>query len=394
MVKITVFYGTAWCSDCKRSKTFLGEHRIPYKYVDIEEDEAAALKVEALNNGKRKVPTIVFDDGSFLVEPSNATLAAKLGLISKPKHNFHEVLIIGGGPAGLTCALYTAREGLHTALIEKGALGGQIGVTEKIDNFPGFPEGVAGEELARRIVQQVKKFGVEFITATEAIKVRREKACLVVETNFGDEFDAKAVVIATGSKYKRLEIPGERELLGFKIHFCSTCDGPFYKGKELVVIGGGNSAFEESLFLAKFASKVTIVGRSDTWKASAIVQEKVKQTKNIVLLNNKVAKEFLVGPKKTLKGVVFFDKKTNEELLLHPAGVFVFIGMEPNSALVKELVEVDAGGFIKTDNTLMTKTKGLFAAGDCRSGSIQQAASAAGEGVAVALMVRNFLQQH
>ncbi|MCF2144395.1 MAG: FAD-dependent oxidoreductase [Candidatus Heimdallarchaeota archaeon] len=394
MVKITAFYGTTWCSDCKRSKKFLGEHRILYDFIDIEEDETAALKVEALNNGKRKVPTIVFDDGTFLVEPSNAELAAKLGLISKPKHNFHDVIIIGGGPAGLICGLYTSREGIHTALIEKGALGGQIGVTERLDNFPGFPEGISGEELANRMAKQGKRFGVEFITATEVTGVRREKACLIVETNFGDEYDAKAVVIATGSKYKRLNVPGEKALLGYKIHFCSTCDGPFYKGKELVVIGGGNSAFEESLFLAKFASKVTIVGRSDRWKASAIVLEKVQETKNIVLLTNLVAKEFLVGPKKTLKGIVFYDKKRNEDVILHPAGAFVFIGMKPNSEIVKDLVELDAGGFIKTDATMMTKTKGLFAAGDCRSGSIQQAAYAAGEGAAVALMVRNYLQKH
>jgi len=393
MVKITNFYGTSWCSDCKRSKTFLGGHRIPYNWIDIDENEDAALIVEKINDGKRRVPTIEFDDGTFLVVPTNAELAQKLNLQTKPKHKYHDILIVGGGPAGLTCALYTSREGYDTALVERSALGGQVGVTERLDNYPGFPDGISGNELADRITRQVEKFGVEFIKATEIASIDDMGHCLVAKTTTGEEIDAKAMVIATGSEYKMLGVPGERKLLGYKIHFCSTCDGPFYKGKEVMVIGGGNSAFEESVFLARFASKVTIVGRSDEWKASAVLKQKISEIPNVELVTNKVAKEFIVGPKKTLKGVKFYDKDTEKEIVLRPDGVFIFIGMKPNVDIVKDLVACDEGGFIITEANMMTRTPGLFAAGDCRSGSTQQAASAAGEGAAVALMVRDFLKK-
>ncbi|NHJ47359.1 MAG: FAD-binding protein [Asgard group archaeon] len=394
MVKIKNFYGTTWCSDCKRSKMFLGQNRIPYNWVDIELDEVSALFVEKINDGKRRVPTIEFDDGTFLVVPSNAELAKKLGLVSKPKHKLHDILIIGGGPAGLTCALYAAREGFDTALAERSALGGQVGVTERLDNYPGFPDGISGMELAERFAKQAVRFGVELIRATEIISVKCEGEIFACKTSAGDQVDARAVVVATGSSYRRLWIPGEDELLGYKIHFCSTCDAPFYKGKEVIAIGGGNSAFEESMFIARFAKKVTIIGRSDRWKASAILQQNVAEIDNIVLLKNHETKEFILGPKKSLNGVVLHNKETGKDVTIKPDGVFVFIGLKPNVEVVKNLVDTDRGGFIVTRDTMMTRTPGLFAAGDCRAGSIQQAASAAGEGAAVALMVRNYLRRH
>lgn len=393
MLKIKTFYGTGWCSDCKRSKQFLGEHRIGYDYIDIDENEDAALIVEKINEGKRRIPTFEFSDGTFLTVPSNAELADKLGLVSDDTHDYHDAIIIGGGPAGLTCGLYLAREAYETVIIEKGALGGQIGYTERLDNYPGFPEGISGEELAQRIMKQAERFNVEFLKATEIVKVTKEKSCLVAITSKGKEYDAKVIVIATGSKYRMLNVPGEQDLLGYKIHFCATCDAPFYKGKEVLVIGGGNSAFEETNFLARFASKVTIVGRSDKWKASAILQQKAVELLNVELLKNRVCKEFLVGKSKTLKGVKFHNRETGEDEIIETDGVFVFIGLTPNSELVEGLVDYDEGGFIKTGANMMTKTVGLFAAGDCRSGSVQQAAAATGEGAAVALMVREFLQK-
>ncbi|HUU79070.1 MAG TPA: FAD-dependent oxidoreductase [candidate division Zixibacteria bacterium] len=392
MVTVTNFYGTEWCRDCKRSKAFLREHRIAYNWIDIDKNEEAALVVEKINDGKRRAPTIEFSDGTHLSVPTNVELAEKLNLVSEDVHELHDVIIIGGGPAGLTCALYTSREGFNTLLIEKGALGGQVGFTEKLDNFPGFPDGITGEELAERMARQVAKFGVDFLKATEILKIRRERECLYALTTNGKEYKTKAMVIATGSKYRMLNIPGEIDLIGYKIHFCATCDAPFYRDLEVIVIGGGNSAFEESLFIARFAKKVTIVGRSDNWKASKILQDKIKEIPNIELLGNKETKEFLIGKSKTLTGVVFRDTKTKEEVTLHPDGVFIFIGMTPNSEIVEGLVEFDPGKFIKTGYNMMTKTPGLFAAGDCRSGSTQQAASAAGEGATVALMVREYLK--
>ncbi len=393
MVKIEKFYGTTWCSDCKRSKQFLGEHRIPYEWIDIEKDEKAADFVMQVNNGKRKVPTIVFSDGSVLVEPSNAELASKLGLVSDLGHDFHDLVIIGGGPAGLTAALYSARDGYDVVIVEKGSLGGQAGFTERLDNYPGFPDGIAGSELAERIIRQVENYGVEFLKATEITEVRVENGILVAVSSDGRETSGRAMLVATGSKYKRLGVSGENELIGYKIHFCATCDFIWYKGGEVVVVGGGNSAYEESLFLARHLKKVTILVRGKP-KASPLLQEKVKNTKNIGVMLNTVVKEFKVGEKKTLAGVVVENRKTGEQSELHPDGVFLFIGLTPNVEFLGDLVEVDDGGFIVTDGTLMTKTAGLFAAGDVRSGSTKQAVSAMGEGAAAALAIREYLRTH
>ncbi len=393
MVTIEKFYGTSWCSDCKRAKQFLGEHRIPYEWVDIEQDPKAAEFVMKINNGKRKVPTIAFSDGSVLVESSNAELAKKLGLVADLGHDFHDIVIVGGGPAGLTAALYTARDGYDVVIVERGSLGGQAGFTERLDNYPGFPEGIAGAELAERIVKQTEQYGVEFLKATEVETVFVDNGILVARSTDGKETSGRALLVATGSRYKRLDVPGETDLIGYKIHFCATCDFIWYKGKEVIVVGGGNSAYEESLFLARHLKKVTILVRSKP-RASPILQEKVNGTENIEVKTGVVVKEFKVGPKKTLEGVVIEHRETKKQEVLHPDGVFLFIGLTPNAEMVKDLVDLDDGGFIKTDGTLMTKTPGLFAAGDVRAGSTKQAVSAMGEGAAAALSMREYLRTH
>ncbi|MCG3219481.1 MAG: FAD-dependent oxidoreductase, partial [Candidatus Heimdallarchaeota archaeon] len=179
MLKIISFFGTPWCSDCKRTKAFLGEHRIPYDWINIDDNEEAARVVEKINDGKRKVPTIVFSDDSVLVEPSNAELADKLGLRTDLGHDFHDVIVVGGGPAGIMTALYCAREALDVVIIEKGAMGGQIGFTERLDNFPGFPDGIEGHELAERLTKQVERFDAELLKAVEIKKIRKENDYLV-----------------------------------------------------------------------------------------------------------------------------------------------------------------------------------------------------------------------
>ncbi|MHA1829204.1 MAG: FAD-dependent oxidoreductase, partial [Candidatus Heimdallarchaeaceae archaeon] len=308
MVKITRFFGTPWCSDCKTSKSFLAEQRLDYTYIDIDEDEEAAKFVEKVNNGKRKVPTIEFSDGTYLVEPSNAELAEKLGLVSKPAKTSYDVLIVGSGPAGVTCAIYTAREGLDTIIVEKSALGGRMNFTERIENYPGFPEGIEGVNLAKYFTQQAERFGVEMLKATAVNEIEKKDQNFTVHTSNGDSITAKTIVISTGSEYRRLGIEGEEALIGYKIHFCPVCDGPFYKNKKVLVIGGGNSALEESLFLARFASEVTIVELLDHLTASKVILEQVFANPKITTFTSYEAKEFLVGERKKLAGVRFFDR--------------------------------------------------------------------------------------
>jgi len=387
-----IVYGTTWCPDCKRAKQFLGEHRIQYTWVDIEQDAEATVYVEKVNQGKRIIPTIVFPDGGTLAEPSNAELAGKLGLQTSASRSFYDVIIVGGGPTGLTAAIYTAREGLETLVIERAALGGQAGITQVLDNFPGFDEGVSGDEFARRLTNQARRFGAELLEAQEVDDIHQDGQYLCVDTANGDEFATKAVLVATGSRYRRLDVPGEAELIGVNIHFCATCDGVFYKGKDVLVVGGGNSGFEEGLFLTKFARSVTVVEFSPEVKASAILQEKVASRDDMQVLTNHQIKQFKVAQGNKLGGVVAENRATGEAVEWQPDGVFVFIGLSPNSDFLPAAIKRDRWGFVETDSTLMTSMPGVFAGGDVRANSTKQAAAAAGEGASTALMIRQYLQ--
>ena len=390
MPNITM-YGTYWCSDCKRAKKFFGEQRVHYAFVDIESDPDGLAVVERINNGKQIIPTILFEDGSTLVEPSNAQLAQKLGLQTRARNPFYDLIVIGGGPAGLTAALYAAREGIDTLVIDRAGVGGQIGVTERLDNFPGFPEGITGAELADRFGQQARRFGVEILAAQEVTEVGVDGEYRFVRTADGAEYRSWAVLLTLGSTYRRLEIPGEEDFIGAGVHFCATCDGPFYKGQDVLVIGGGNSAGEESIFLTKFAKHVTIVARGDKLTASKAVVEKIEEHPDIDVLYNTETLAFEGDSR--LRGVTLRDSVTGGETEIHPSGVFVFIGLSPNTSIVANLVDVDARGFIVTGDALQTSVPGIFAAGDCREGSTKQAASAAGEGAAVALGIRRYVER-
>ncbi|MBU6359335.1 MAG: FAD-dependent oxidoreductase [Chloroflexi bacterium] len=389
MEKITV-YGATWCPDCTRAKQFLGEQRIHYTWIDIEQQTEYQTYVESVNNGKRIIPTIVFEDSSILVEPSNAQLAQKLGLQTQAKMSYYDLIIIGGGPTGLTTALYGAREGMNVLVIEKANLGGQAAITERLDNFPGFPDGISGAEFAERLSRQAARFGVEMLKAQEVIGIRAEDESRYVKTADGNEYGTRAVLIATGSKYRRLNVPGESDFIGAGIHFCATCDGPFYKGKEVVVVGGGNSAGEESLFLARFVEKVTILARGEALSASKVVADNLADNPKIKVLTDVEVKSFSGNGK--LNTVNIKNRKTDEEAIIHPAGVFVFIGLQPNSAWLPAEIKRDEVGFLMTSTNLETSMAGVFAAGDVRKGSTKQAASAAGEGATAALMIREYLR--
>lgn len=393
MAEIKVF-GAPWCPDCRRSKQFLGEQRVAYEWIDIDQDPDAASFVGEVNQGKQIIPTIVFPDGSFLAEPSNAELAEKLGLRLKAERSFYDVLIVGGGPSGLTAAIYAAREGIDSLVIDRGALGGQAGVTERIDNYPGFPDGIGGSDLADRMIEHAGRYGVETLSAVEIADLRRTDGYVVAETSRGEEYCARAAIVATGSSYRRLGVAGEEELIGAGIHFCATCDGPFYRGaEELVVIGGGNSGLEEGLFLAQFADRIRLIEFMPELKASALLQEKVRSHPKFQVHTNTEVLEFRRAKGGKLGAVVAQDRSTGELHEFSPAAAFVFIGLDPNTGFLTGKAELDRWGFLMTDDTFQTSIPGVYAAGDVRAGSTKQLGAATGEGITALLMVRHHLER-
>jgi thioredoxin reductase (NADPH) len=388
-------YGAGWCPDCRRAKRFLGDQRIPFEWHDIEVDPDGVRTVQERNDGNNIIPTIIFPDGSHLSEPSNEELAEKIGLERTAMMHVYDLIIIGGGPAGLTTSIYAARENLQTLVIDSKGLGGQAGVTERLDNYPGFPQGIGGAELADRIVLQAQRYGVEMLQAVSVKSITSDGEEIDVETATGDHYHSRAALIATGSRYRMTSAPGEGDLIGAGIHFCATCDGPFYRGaNQLVVLGGGNSGLEEGLFLTQFADKVTIVQRDDRLTANKLLQDKVMVTPRMEVLLNREVVEF--RPKDDGSGklgaVVIEDRESGATEELHPAAAFVFIGLDPNTGFVKGSIDLDDRGLIVTDMGLQTSMPGVFAAGDVRSGSTKQLASAVGEGAAAAIGIRRYLE--
>ena len=395
MDEVIKVYGASWCPDCRRAKRFLGDQRISFEWHDIEVDPDGVRTVQERNDGNDIIPTIVFPDGSHLSEPSNEELAEKIGLERMAMMHVYDLIIVGGGPAGLTTSNYAARENLQTLVIDSKGLGGQAGVTERLDNYPGFPDGIGGAELAERIVLQAQRYGVEMLQAVSVNSITSDGEEVDVETATGDHYHARAALIATGSTYRMTGAPGEEDLIGAGIHFCATCDGPFYKGaSQLLVLGGGNSGLEEGLFLTQFVDRVTIVQRGDRLTANKLLQDKVMMTPTMDVLLNREVVEF--RPKDDGSGklgaVVLKDRESGETEELHPAGAFVFIGLDPNTGFVKGSVDLDDRGLIVTDMGLQTSMPGVFAAGDVRSGSTKQLASAVGEGAAAAIGIRMYLE--
>lgn len=386
-------YGAPWCPDCKRTKKFLAEHRLAYDWVDIDQDKDGLAYVEKLQDGGRTIPTVVLPGGEHLVNPSDEDLARTLGIAREAQRSFYDVAIVGGGPAGLCAALYAAREGLEAIVVDRSGLGGQAGTTERIDNYPGFPDGIGGGELADRFVAQAKRYGVELLSAVSVDNVSNDGEDVVLTLATGQQVGAHAAIVATGSTYKRLGVPGEDRLIGSGVHFCATCDGPFYRGAgELLVIGGGNSALEEGLFLSQFADRIRVVQRAPELTASKLLQDKVRDDPRFtVQLNSEVVE--LKGDGK-LESVRIRDDATGEEQEVTARAAFVFIGQQPNSDFLRGSVDLDEWGFVQTGERLQTSMPGVYAAGDVRRGSTKQLGAAVGEGITAMLMVRDHLLAH
>ena len=301
----------------------------------------------------------------------------------------HDVIIVGAGPAALTAAIYTTREDIETLLFERAVVGGLAAVTDMIDNYPGVPEGVAGLKLADDLRAQAERFGAK-IELGEVTAIHDEGEYKRLETTSGD-MRARAVLIATGSDYKKVGCPGEAEYYARGVHYCATCDGAFYRDKRLVVVGGGNSAVQETIFLTRFASHIDLLVRS-TIKASDVLQHELEEyVKNgKVTIHLGTTTDEIVGANNAVTKVV--GTTDGKKADFPTDGVFVFVGLMPNSQFVKGTLELDSIGFIKTDNNLQTSMPGVFAAGDIRSGATMQIASAAGEGATAALKIREFLE--
>jgi thioredoxin reductase (NADPH) len=300
----------------------------------------------------------------------------------------HDVVMIGAGPAALSAAIYTTREDIETVLYEKGVPGGLAAITDWVDNYPGFPEGVQGLELAERLRKQAERFGAD-IQLGEVFKIHDEGKVKRLETTDGDVY-AKAVLIATGSDYKKIGVPGETEYYGRGVHYCATCDGAFYRDKKLVVVGGGNSAVQEAIFLTRFASHIDLLVRSTLKASDILIKELEKHTDKITVHMQTTTNEIVAEDNKVVKVLA---TKEGEKTEFQIDGVFVFVGLDPNSKFLEgSTIKRDEIGLIISDEHLQTTMPGVFVAGDIRSGATMQIASATGEGATAALMIREYLE--
>ncbi|MDZ7744870.1 MAG: thioredoxin-disulfide reductase [Candidatus Saccharibacteria bacterium] len=309
------------------------------------------------------------------------------------EREIHDVVIVGAGPAALSAAIYTTREDIDTVIYEKGVIGGLAAVTDWVDNYPGFAQGVAGMELAESLQKQAERFGTD-IRLGEVLSIHDEGELKRLETTDGEVY-ARTILITTGSDYKKLGIPGESEYYARGVHYCATCDGAFYRDKRVVVVGGGNSAVQEAMFLTKFVSHIDLLVRSDKFRASEILQEELKKHTDKITVHFNTTTDEIIGENGKVTKVVGTDKKTNKKVEFPTDGVFVFIGLKPNTQFLKDSdVLLDEIGMVITNAYLETNVKGVFAAGDVRSGATMQIASATGEGATAALMIRKYLEPH
>jgi thioredoxin reductase (NADPH) len=309
------------------------------------------------------------------------------GLKFRAMGKTYQVIIIGGGPAGLAAGLYCARSRLNTLLIEKGIIGGKITNAERVENYPGFPKGISGIDLGQLIYEQATSHGLETLLAevTKAVPSQRHN---LVSTSEGD-FVAESIIIASGSQFRKLGVPGEDKLVGKGVSYCATCDGPLFKGKTVAVIGGGDAAITEALYLSKFAASVKVIHRRSQLRARKIFQERAMGEPKIEFIWDTVVTQ--IEGEGVVKQLMLKSTKNAKISTLELAGVFVAIGSKPNSAQWRGLLPLDELGYIITNELMETKIPGIFAAGDIRHNSVRQAITAAGDGATAAISAERFL---
>lgn len=313
--------------------------------------------------------------------------------MARTDSNSHTVIMIGAGPAALSAAIYTTREDIETLLLEKAIPGGMAAITDIIDNYPGFPEGVPGNELALNLQQQAERFGA-VIEPAEVTGLHDEGEWKRLETTDGDLY-ARVVLVATGSDYKKLGIPGEAEYYARGVHYCATCDGAFYRDKRIAVVGGGNSAVQEAIFLTRFASHIDLMVRSHL-RASDVLKRELQtyvDAGKVTVHLETTTDEICAGEDKLVNKIMCTETATGKKVEIPVDGVFVFIGLDPNSKFLNGALETDEVGLITTDGNLESSMPGVFVAGDIRSGATMQVASAVGEGATAALKIREYLEE-
>jgi thioredoxin reductase (NADPH) len=388
----TKLIGSRYSPDSRRLRDFLARNRIPHTWVDLEEDPEAEQLLRAADVAPEETPIVICRGVEVLRNPTNAELAAALGLRAPARTDTGtDLLVVGGGPAGLAAAVYGSSEGLETVLLEAVAPGGQAATSARIENYLGFPAGISGAELAERAELQARKFGTRIVVPAEAAAMELDGPETAVR--FGDEerVAARAVVIATGARYRKLSVPRLDELEGISVFYAATpLELPLCLGRPVVVVGGGNSAGQATLFLATSAAKVWLVVRGDDLgeSMSRYLVDRIERAKRVeVLLHTEVSE--LLGEKK-LEAVVVEDNRSGSRQTLEAEALFVFIGAEPCTAWLTGMLDADRHGFLLTGPMLETSRAGVFAAGDVRSGSVKRVASAVGEGA----MAVQFVHRH
>ena len=304
----------------------------------------------------------------------------------------YDVVIFGGGPSGLSAGIYTSRARLKTLLIEKAGCGGQIAITDHLENYPGFEEGINGFELAVKMEKQARTFGCE-ITYGEVISIQEQQETKKVILSDNKEVLTKTIIIASGANFKKLGVPGEKEFIGKGVSYCATCDGPFFRDKEIAVVGGGDSALQEALYLTKFVKKVNLIHRRDAFRAAKILQEKVFNEPKINIIYDTVIEE--ISGSQSVEKIKLKNVKTGNLTDLAINGIFVFVGWLPNTAYLQQTeIKLNQNGYIVTDANMKTSVNGIFACGDVREKILRQVVTAAGDGATAAISAQHYLENN
>jgi thioredoxin reductase (NADPH) len=396
--------GTRWSPQAHQIREFLGRNQVPYRWLDLETDEAARRLAERVEPGTSHLPLVLFADGSHLAEPTPADLAARIGLQTRAEQPFYDLLVVGGGPAGLAAAVYGASEGLRTALIEREAPGGQAGTSSRIENYLGFPAGLSGSDLARRAVAQARRFGAEILTPQEVMAVTVNDRYRIVTLADASQLSCQALLIAAGVDYRQLNLPGAEHLTGAGLYYGSAMTEAFAcRGADVYIVGGANSAGQAAVYLARYARSVTLVVRGPSLSASMskYLIDQIAEGPNIHVRSCPQASELHGALNRG--AITITNTETGQAETLTTPALFVFIGAQPHTDWLDGVVDRDEHGFIITGQRpagwpedrdpylLETSVPGIFAAGDVRHGSVKRVASGVGEGAMAVSFIHQYL---